>query len=74
MSIKSNISWVIWKINNKSKLNQQDINFIKQFNPCIYHNDLTSKLWTFDIKLPSGKWLENITFNNELTMAKALIL
>lgn len=63
-----------WSINNKTELIQEDISFIESFNPPIYHNDLTCKLWAFDEKLPSGKWLENISFNHALTEAKALVL
>lgn len=73
-TIQSKISENLkWKINT-SELSEDEITFIEQFNPCIYHNDLTCKLWSFDEKLPTGRWLENITFNNELTLVKALIL
>ena len=63
-----------WRVNNKTELSNEDISFIESFNPQIYHNDLTCKLWSFDEKLPSGKWLENISFNHSLTSAKALVL
>lgn len=39
----------------------------------IYHNDLTCVLWAFDTKLPSGRWLENIRFSNDLKSASAYI-
>lgn len=74
MKIKSKIANVVWSIDTKVKLAQEDISFIENLNPIIYHNDQTCKLWAFDEKLPSGKWLENIFFNNEITIAKALIL
>jgi hypothetical protein len=70
-NIKNNLTW---NISNKSELKEEDKIFIENFYPQIYHNDLTCKLWSFDEKLPSGKWLENIVFNNELTNAKALVL
>jgi hypothetical protein len=63
-----------WKVNNRTELSNEDISFIESFNPSVYHNDLTCKLWAYDEKLPSGKWLENISFNNSLTEAKALVL
>jgi len=74
MKIKSNVCDVVWEIETSRTLNQDDISFIGAFNPTIYHNDQTCKLWAFDEKLPSGSWLENITFNNEITVAKALVL
>lgn len=73
MKINSKISDVVWNIRAK-ELNKQDILFIENFNPTIYHNDVECYLWAFDEKLPSGAWLENIRFNNEITEAKALIL
>lgn len=73
MKINSKLSNVVWNIDTKD-LNESDIIFIENFNPTIYHNDLASFLWTFDTKLPSGRWLENIKFNNELTEVKALVL
>lgn len=63
-----------WLINNKRDLTDDEIVFIEQFDPHIYHNDLTCKLWEFDTKMPSGAWLENIEFNNELTKVKALVI
>ena len=39
--------------------------FIANYNPVIYCNDLTGEEWCFDTKLPTGGWLENIkTFTN----------
>lgn len=73
-TIQSNINENLkWKINT-IKLSEDEIAFIEQFNPIVYHNDLTCKLWVFDTKLPTGRWIENIEFNNELTVAKALVL
>lgn len=69
--IKSGLQW---QIKTKNDITEDEKNFIEYFNPQIYHNDLTGKLWAFDEKLPSGRWLENITINNEITIAKALIL
>lgn len=74
MKINSKISNVVWNIDTKRELNKIDIEFIENFNPTIYHNDLTSKLWIYDEKLPSGLWLENVIFNNEITESKGLIL
>lgn len=65
---------ISWLIDNKRSLTDGEIAFIEQLNLQIYHNDLTSKLWAFDTKMPGGAWLENIEFNNELTKAKALVM
>ncbi|MEG0898380.1 MAG: hypothetical protein RSF40_01540 [Oscillospiraceae bacterium] len=74
-TIKSKvIEKLTWCINSKRTLTQPEVEFVEQFNPTIYHNDLTCTLWAFDTKLPSGAWLENMEFNNELTMCKALVL
>ena len=73
MKIKS-IFNIEWDIKNGSGLSKEDVSFIKNYNAGIFHNDLTGKLWSFDTKLPSGKWMENISFNNSLTKAKALVL
>ena len=74
IKINSRICDVVWNLNIEKGLSKEDINFIEEFNPTIYHNDLESYLWVFDTKLPSGRYLENIKFNNEITEAKALIL
>ena len=34
--------------------------FIANYDPVIYCNDLTGEEWCFDTKLPTGGWLENI--------------
>ena len=34
--------------------------FIANYNPVVYCNDLTGEEWCFDVKLPTGGWLENI--------------
>lgn len=73
-TIKSKVCDMKWKINNKEILSQQDIEYIENFVCNIYHNDIECYLWAFDTKLPSGKWLENIRFNNAITEGKALVL
>lgn len=75
MEIRSKISKAVWKIKVKnSDLCDADIKFIENYNPAIFHNDLTGKLWAFDDKLPSGRWLENMEISNELDVVTALIL
>ena len=50
--------------------------FIANYSPVIYNNDLTGKLWSYDTKLPTGGWLENITAKTKdgKIVYKALIL
>ena len=40
---------------------KEENEFIANYNPVIYCNDLTGESWCYDTKLPSGRWLENIT-------------
>lgn len=74
IKINSKISDVVWNLSVNKDLSKEDVKFIEEFNPTIYHNDLESYLWIFDEQLPSGLWLENVIFNNEITEAKGLIL
>ena len=74
LNVQSKISALVWNIDARKELDEVDVDFIKNFNPVIYHNDAESYLWAFDTKLPSGRWLENIKFDNALTTATALII
>lgn len=77
--IKSKVdTCVTWNIDYQKKnelLSEADYDFIANYNPTIYNNDLTGKEWCFDTKLPSGNWLENIspTYKNGAVF-KALIM
>lgn len=51
----------------------QDIDYIRRLAPNIFFNDIGFYFWAFDVKLPSGRWLENIRFENALKTAKAYI-
>lgn len=55
-------------------LSADDVHFITNFAPQVFWNDLKCHNWCFDEHLPSGRWLENIFPNNELTEVKALVL
>ena len=50
--------------------------FIANYNPAIFCNDLTGENWCFDTKLPTGGWLENIkvTWKDGEMVFRALIL
>ena len=74
LNISSNIADCVWNIAARKALDNNDVDFIKNFARAIYHNDAECYLWAFDTKLPSGRWLENIRFANDFTSATALIL
>lgn len=63
-----------WKIEIKAEaITPEEIEFIKTFNPAVFCNDLTGGLWAFDTKMPSGRWLENISLSNDLRNATAAV-
>lgn len=75
LKIKSKINAMMtWNIDTQLELNDDDISFIENLCLDIFHNDLTGKHWAFDTKLPSDKFLENITFTNGLMKINAIIL
>lgn len=73
LQIQSKTTTLLWNIQNRKKLSKKDKEFIENLNPCIYHNDLSSKLWIFDRKLPSGKWLTTVYISNDLKNADAFL-
>lgn len=74
MEIESKLNHFIWNIQIGHNISSKDKEFIENFNPVIYHNDIECYLWAFDVKLPSGRYLENIRFSNDLRTATAFIL
>ena len=62
-----------WEIDAEKELSADEHEFLKTFRPEIYHNDLECYLWAFDVKMPGGRWLENIRFSNDLKTAMAYI-
>jgi hypothetical protein len=63
-----------WKITSDAPLQPEDAQFIAAFFPDIYHSDLDCVHWAYDTKLPSGLWLENMYFPNDLTSCTAEVL
>lgn len=61
-----------WEIDSEKELSTEDVEFIKNYYPVIYWNDVECKHWAFDTKLPSGRWLENITLH-EYKVFKATV-
>jgi hypothetical protein len=59
--------------NEGAELSEADRAFIAGFEDTIFCNDLTGKLWMFDRKMPSGRWLENTYPANDLRTATALV-
>lgn len=73
--IKSSQCKHVWKIWIYSQdITEEDADYIRDLVVTIYHNDLECYLWAFDVVLPSGRWLENIRFTNNLKTAAAIIL
>lgn len=73
MTIKSAVAPnATWKISG-SYLTDEEVEFVKNFDPPVYHNDRECYLWAFDTKMPSGRWLENMRFNNDLTQVTAWV-
>lgn len=63
-----------WVIDANTLLSAEDREFIKAFAPVVYWSDTNCYHWAFDEKLPSGRWLENMKFTEDLKTVKALIL
>lgn len=64
-------------LKHNEKITDTENDFIANYNPVIYCNDLTGEEWCFDTKMPTGGWLENIktTWNKDGTRVfKATIL
>ena len=64
-------------LKHNAEIVKAEHDFIVNYNPVIYCNDLTGEEWCFDTKLPTGGWLENIkvTYGKDGTIIfKALIL
>lgn len=47
-------------LKHNQKIVKMENDFIANYNPTVYCNDLTGEEWCFDTKLPTGGWLENI--------------
>lgn len=62
-----------WDIETAGGLSHAEIKYIKGLQPAIFCNDLTATLWAFDCKMPGGRWLENISFSNDLKNVNAYI-
>nr|DAG80944.1 MAG TPA: hypothetical protein [Caudoviricetes sp.] len=63
-----------WVIDAKSTLSEADRDFIAFFSPAAFFNDVICYHWAYDTKLPSGRWLENMSFSEDLKTIKALVL
>lgn len=63
----------VFTVQSDCALDAETIEAIKNIRLPIYWNDSQSKHYSFDTKLSSGVWLENIFYNNELSLAEAVI-
>ena len=66
---------VMWEIKtNVSYLNDEDYAYIEDMIPTIYWHNEGGYYWAYDVKLPSGAWLENMRISDTLTRITALVL
>lgn len=63
-----------WVIDTKTPLSEADRDFLIEFDPPIFFNDINCFYWSYDKKLPSGRYLENMSFSEDLKTIKALVL
>lgn len=63
-----------WVLDAKEPLSEEDKDFIAFFEPPIFFNDISGYYWTYDKVLPSGRYLENMEFTEDLKTIKALVL
>ena len=53
-----------WRIAGAKELTFRDESYIRGYDPIVFHNDLTGgQYWAYDTKLPSGKWLVDISLD-----------
>lgn len=70
---ESNVKNLLIKINSNQELDSEILKEIEELELTSYWSDDSCKHWSFDTKLSNGLWLENIFYNNELTVATASI-
>lgn len=63
-----------WVIDAKEPLSEADKDFLTFFDPVVFFNDVSCYYWAYDQKLPSGRWLENMSFTDDLKTINALVL
>ena len=63
-----------WVIDAKSPLSEADRVFLIEFAPPIFFNEISCYHWSYDKELPSGRYLENMSFSEDLKTIKATIL
>lgn len=71
---KETVTGLNWVIDAKTPLSEEDKDFIAFLDPAIFWNDISCYHWAYDEELPSGRWLENMSFSEDLKTIKALVL
>lgn len=64
---------IIFNIKSNKPIDNEMIENIKGLELTVFFNNMDSQHYSFDTKLDNGLWLENIFYNNEMTLATALI-
>lgn len=71
---KETMTGLNWVIDAKTPLCEADKDFIAFFDPVVFCNDISCYHWAYDEELPSSRWLENMSFSEDLKTIKALVL
>lgn len=71
---KETMTGLNWVIDAKAPLSEKDRDFIKNFSPSVYWANIDCYHWAYDKKLPSGRYLENMEFTEDLETVKTLVL
>ena len=73
-SIKSNNSDITWTIKSENKdLTKEEIKYISDFMPDIWHDPNFEIYMCYDKKMPSGRWISEIRFSKDRTTAFAYV-
>ena len=54
-------------------LAESDLSFLKSHEFIIYWSDTDCHHWSFDVELPSGRWIENIRWEDGLKRVRAYV-
>ena len=73
-STKSNKSNMTWTIKSENKeLTEQEMQYISDFVPDVWHDPNFGIDMCYDQKMPSGRWISGIGFSKDRTVACACV-
>ena len=47
-----------WDLKTDKSIDAVDMEFLRNYNPVLYWNDIECYHWIFAFKLPSGRWVD----------------